>query len=80
MEGSFGTQKEHNFLRRVKVRRWGMEMLYIFFGIHVVANVVHLTERFMEQQLAEASIVGWPKRSYTKPSIEIFWAPMKTKE
>lgn len=54
MEGSFGTQKEHYSLRRVKARKKETEILYIFFGIHT-ANVVLLAERLMEQQLAEAA-------------------------
>ena len=41
MEGSFGTQKEHYDLRRVKARTKLTEILYIFFGIHT-ANVVQL--------------------------------------
>ena len=44
MEGSFGTQKEHYDLRRVKVRTKRTEILYIFFGIHT-ANVVQLVDR-----------------------------------
>ena len=36
MEGSFGTQKEHYDLRRVKARTKLTEILYIFFGIHSV--------------------------------------------
>jgi len=54
MEGSFGTQKEHYSLRRIKARKKETEILYIFFGIHT-ANVVQLAERMMEQQLAEAA-------------------------
>ncbi len=42
MEGSFGTQKEHYDLKRVKARTKLTEVLYIFFGIHT-ANVVQLT-------------------------------------
>ena len=34
MEGSFGTQKEHYDLRRVKARTKRTEILYIFFCIH----------------------------------------------
>lgn len=41
MEGSFGTQKEHYDLKRVKARTKLTEILYIFFGIHT-ANVVQL--------------------------------------
>ena len=44
MEGSFGTQKEHYDLRRVKARTKRSEILYIFFGIHT-ANVVQLADR-----------------------------------
>ena len=44
MEGSFGTQKEHCNLRRVKTRTKRTEILYIFFVIHT-ANVVHLADR-----------------------------------
>lgn len=44
MEGSFGTQKEHYDLRRVKARTRRTEILYIFFGIHT-ANVVQLADR-----------------------------------
>ena len=54
MEGSFGTQKEHYSLRRIKARKKETEILYIFFGIHT-ANVVQLAEKLMEQQLAEAA-------------------------
>ena len=54
MEGSFGTQKEHYSLRRIKARKKETEILYIFFGIHT-ANVVRLAEMLMEKQLAEAA-------------------------
>lgn len=53
MEGSFGTQKEHYAMRRIKARKKETEILYIFFGIHT-ANAVHLAER-LEQQKAEAA-------------------------
>ena len=44
MEGSFGTQKEHYGLKRIKARTKLTEILYIFFGIHT-ANVVQLVRR-----------------------------------
>ena len=47
MEGSFGTQKEHYAMRRIKTRKKKTEILYIFFGIHI-ANAVHLAERLAE--------------------------------
>ena len=54
MEGSFGTQKEHYDLRRVKARTKLTEILYIFFGIHT-ANVVQLADRIEQRaQLALA--------------------------
>ena len=49
MEGSFGTQKEHYSLKRVKARKKVTEIMYIFFGIHT-ANVVQLAARITEQQ------------------------------
>ena len=54
MEGSFGTQKEHYSMRRIKARMKMTEILYIFFGIHT-ANAVLLAERLMEQQQEEAA-------------------------
>ena len=53
MEGSFGTQKEHYDLKRVKARTKLTEILYIFFGIHT-ANVVQLADR-MEQRTRPAA-------------------------
>lgn len=44
MEGSFGIQKDHYDLRRVKARTKRTEILYIFFGINT-ANVVQLADR-----------------------------------
>ena len=49
LEGAFGTQKEHNGLRRAKARKKDTEILYIFFGIHT-ANVVQLAERLKLKQ------------------------------
>ena len=54
MEGSFGTQKEHYDLRRVKARTKLTEILYIFFGIHT-ANVVQLADRI--EQRAQLAVV-----------------------
>ena len=48
MDGSFGTQKEHYGLWRVKVRTKRTEILYIFFGIHT-ANVVQLADRIEQR-------------------------------
>ena len=54
MEGSFGTQKEHYDMRRIKARKKKTEILYIFFGIHT-ANVVHLAGRLAEQEQVKAA-------------------------
>ena len=54
MEGSFGTQKEHYDMRRIKARKRKTEILYIFFGIHT-ANVVRLAERLAGQQEAKTA-------------------------
>lgn len=54
MGGSFGTQKEHYSLRRIKARMKMTEILYIFFGIHT-ANAVLLADRLEKQVQAEAA-------------------------
>ena len=43
MEGTFGTQKEHYSLKRLKARTKVTEILYIIFGIST-ANVVQLIQ------------------------------------
>ena len=53
MEGSFGTQKEHYGLKRIKARTKLTEILYIFFGIHT-ANVVQLVRREVNE-IAQAA-------------------------
>ena len=54
MEGSFGTQKEHYAMRRIKARKKKTEILYIFFGIHT-ANVVQLADRIEQRAQLAAS-------------------------
>ena len=54
MEGSFGTQKEHYSLRRIKARKKETEILYIFFGIHT-ANAVLLADRLETKEQAKAA-------------------------
>ena len=39
LEGSFGTQKQHYSLARIKARNKKTEILWIFFGIHT-ANAI----------------------------------------
>ena len=54
MEGSFGTEKEHYSLKRIKARTEQNEILWIFFGIHT-ANLARLAQRIKAKQLKKAS-------------------------
>ena len=54
MEDSFGIQKEHYAMWRIKARKKRTEILYIFFGIHT-ANVVNPAEQQAEQEQAKAA-------------------------
>jgi len=56
LEGSFGTQKQHYLLARIKARNRKTEMLWIFFGIHT-ANVVCMIEK-VEKKKKNGSIIG----------------------
>ena len=49
LEGSFGTQKQHYSLARIKARNRKTEMLWIFFGIHT-ANAVCMIEKVEKKQ------------------------------
>lgn len=53
LEGSFGTEKEHYNLRKIKARTKETEILWILFGIHT-ANAVRLTRK--EQPKTEEKI------------------------
>ena len=44
MEGSFGTEKEHYGLQKIKARTEKNEILWIFFGVHT-ANAVRISKR-----------------------------------
>jgi len=44
MEGSFGTEKEHYGLQKIKARTENNEILWIFFGVHT-ANAVRIAKR-----------------------------------
>lgn len=53
MEGSFGTEKEHYGLNRIKARIKATEILWIFFGVHTsnavkVAGKIHKTHKKKE--------------------------------
>lgn len=44
LEGSFGTEKEHYHLKKIKARTKKTEILWIFFGIHT-ANALNIGRR-----------------------------------
>lgn len=48
LEGSFGTEKQHYGLGRIKARTQDTEVAWIFFGIHT-ANVVRLARRIAKR-------------------------------
>ena len=48
LEGSFGTDKEHFLLKRIKARNKKTEMLWIFFGIHT-SNALKIGRRIQNQ-------------------------------
>jgi hypothetical protein len=54
MEGSFGTEKEHYSLQRIKARTEQNEVLWILFGIHT-ANLARLARRIKVKQFKKAS-------------------------
>lgn len=50
MEGSFGTEKEHYSLHRVKAKTQANETLWIFFGVHT-ANAVRVAKKVQAKAL-----------------------------
>jgi transposase len=48
LEGSFGNEKEHYNLRKIKARTKATEILWIFFGIHT-ANALEIGRRIQSQ-------------------------------
>lgn len=53
LEGSFGTQKQHYSLSRIKARNRKTEILWIFFGIHT-ANAVLMIDRIRNRTVKAA--------------------------
>lgn len=49
LEGSFGTQKQHYSLSKVKARNRKTEILWIFFGIHT-ANAILMIDKIRSRQ------------------------------
>lgn len=54
LEGSFGTQKLHYSLLRVRARKQATELLWIFFGIHT-ANAVKMIDKIEKHHLKKAA-------------------------
>ena len=54
MEGSFGTEKEHYGLQRIKAKTEKTEILWIFFGVHT-ANAVRIAKRLAVSRVKAAS-------------------------
>ena len=52
MEGSFGTEKEHYNLQKIKAKTDPNEVLWVFFGVHM-ANAVRIARKKSEQQHAQ---------------------------
>ena len=54
MEGSFGTEKQHYSLDRIKARIKNTEILWIFFGVHT-ANAVRIAKRLALQKSSQVA-------------------------
>ena len=54
MEGSFGNQKQHYAVGRIKARKMFSETLLLFFGIHT-ANAAVLAARQMAKDMKKAA-------------------------
>lgn len=52
MEGSFGTEKQHYTLNKIKARTQQNEILWIFFGVHT-ANAVRIAKRLAQEKLSQ---------------------------
>ncbi len=50
LEGSFGKEKEHYHLKKIKAKTKKTEILWIFFGIHT-ANALEIGRRMQQQSL-----------------------------
>jgi hypothetical protein len=54
MEGSFGTEKQHYSLDRIKARIEKNEILWIFFGVHT-ANAVRIAKRLAQEKSSQSA-------------------------
>ena len=54
LEGSFGKEKEHYHLKKIKARTKATEILWIFFGIHT-ANALEIGRRMAREEMQRAA-------------------------
>ena len=54
MEGSFGTEKQHYSLDKIKARIKQNEILWIFFGVHT-ANAVRIAKRLAQEKVSKSA-------------------------
>ncbi len=54
LEGSFGKEKEHYHLKKIKAKTKKTEILWIFFGIHT-ANALEIGRRMHQQSLEQVA-------------------------
>lgn len=54
LEGSFGKEKEHYHLKKIKAKTEKTEKLWIFFGIHT-ANALEIGRRIYKEKLEKAA-------------------------
>ena len=54
LEGSFGKEKEHYHLKKIKAKTKATEILWIFFGIHT-ANALEIGRRMQQQTLKQVA-------------------------
>ncbi len=54
LEGSFGKEKEHYHLKKIKAKTEATEKLWIFFGIHT-ANCLEIGRRMQQQTLEKVA-------------------------
>ncbi|PIE99799.1 MAG: hypothetical protein CR994_09150 [Maribacter sp.] len=54
LEGSFGKEKEHYHLKKIKAKTKSTEKPWIFFGIHT-ANCLEIGRRMQQEILQETA-------------------------
>jgi len=54
MEGSFGTEKQHYSLDKIKAKTEQNEILWIFFGVHM-ANAVRIAKRLAQEKRSKSA-------------------------